>query len=163
MITVEFLSFDGSVAMRGLVLAAAMAVTAASAHAADMPDFLRGTLPSDPTPTRNWDGWYVGGQVGYSSASDDFSGSLSGLTNQMYAGTVLEPVTSGLSIHWARPPGKARASVAFVGRNYQWDDIVLGVEANYTLRQSQNVGHQFNADGLIMAFLRPYAELHQRI
>ena len=52
------------VAMRRLLLAAAMAVTAASAQAADMPDFLRGSLPAISAPVRNWDGWYVGGQVG---------------------------------------------------------------------------------------------------
>lgn len=130
MIAVELRVFDGSVAMRRFLLTAAMAVTAAGAHAADMPDFLRGTLPAASAPTRNWDGWYVGGQVGYSSVSDDFSGSLSGLANQMYAGTVLESVTSNLN-----PLGKATGQGAgfggFVGRNYQWDDIVLGVEANY--------------------------------
>ena len=44
---------------------------------------------AEPTPTRNWDGWYAGGQVGYSSANMDFSQSLVGLTNFIYRDSML--------------------------------------------------------------------------
>ena len=50
--------------MRRLLLAAVMFGAAAGAQAADMPDFLRGSFPASSAPTRNWDGWYAGGQVG---------------------------------------------------------------------------------------------------
>jgi outer membrane immunogenic protein len=107
-----------------------MAVTAAGAHAADMPDFLRGTLPATSAPTRNWDGWYAGGQVGYESAQDDFTKSLVGLTNNIFSGSVLQSVTAQLNT-LTKSNAQGTGFGAFVGRNYQWDDIVLGVEANY--------------------------------
>lgn len=116
--------------MRRLLMAAVTFGAMGSAQAADMPDFLRGSVPADQTPTRNWDGWYAGGQVGYSSAEMDFRRSLLGLTSFIFRDTVLEDPTSQLS-------ALSKASVqgtgfgGFVGRNYQWDDLVFGVEANY--------------------------------
>jgi opacity protein-like surface antigen len=95
-----------------------------------MPDYLRGSLPGESTPSRNWDGWYAGGQVGYSSANMDFSQSLVGLTNFIYRDSVLEEPTSQLSALGKANP-QATGFGAFVGRNYQWDDLVFGVEANY--------------------------------
>jgi outer membrane immunogenic protein len=117
--------------MRRFLLAAVMLGVAASAQAADMPDFLRGSLASSPSvPTRNWDGWYAGGQLGYSSANTNFSQSLAGLTNFIYRDSVLEQPTSQLSaLGTANPQGTGFG--AFVGRNYQWDDVVFGFEANY--------------------------------
>jgi hypothetical protein len=52
MISAKFRAFDGGVAMRGLVLAAVVFGAVSGAQAADMPDFLRGSI-SAPTPTRN--------------------------------------------------------------------------------------------------------------
>ena len=117
--------------MRRLLLAAVMFGAASGAQAADMPDFLRGSISAGvSTPTRNWDGWYVGGQVGYSSTNTDFSQSLTGLTNFIYRDSVLEGPTSGLST-LTKPNSQGTGFGAFVGRNYQWDDVVFGVEANY--------------------------------
>ena len=119
--------------MRGLVIAAMMFGAASGAQAADMPDLpvLRGSFPAGlSTATRNWDGWYAGGQVGYSSADMDFRQSIVGLTNTIFRNSVLQQPTSQLS-------ALNRASVtgtgfgAFVGRNYQYDDLVFSLEANY--------------------------------
>jgi outer membrane immunogenic protein len=126
----KFRAFDRSVAMRSFFLAAMMFGAVTGAQAADMPDFLRGTVPASNTPTRNWDGWYAGGQVGYSSAADDFSKSLTGLTDKMFTNSVLQPVTSQLSA-LTKSNTQGTGFGAFVGRNWQWDDVVLGVEANY--------------------------------
>jgi len=116
--------------MRRLFLAAAMFGAVTGAQAADMPDFLRGTLPATSAPTRNWDGWYAGGDVSYSSAAVDFSQSLVGLTNSIFRNSTLEQPTSELSaLNKTNTQGTGFG--AFVGRNWQWDDIVLGVEANY--------------------------------
>src|SRR4051812_20551903 len=73
-----------SVAMRRLVLAAARIGRAVGPHAAALPalPILRGSVPPALSSTsRNWDGWYVGGQVGYASAEMDFSHSVKSLTN----------------------------------------------------------------------------------
>jgi outer membrane immunogenic protein len=116
--------------MRRFFLAAAMFAVVTGAHAADMPDFLRGTLPASSTPTRNWDGWYAGGQVGYSSTSDDMSTTVVGLTNQIFRGSNLAEPASQLPL-LGKVTSQGTGFGAFVGRNYQWDDVVLGIEANY--------------------------------
>jgi outer membrane immunogenic protein len=122
--------------MRRLLLAAVMFGAASGAQAADMPDFLRGSIPSGPsTPTRNWDGWYVGGQIGYTSADIDFSHAPKSLTNFMERNSVLqEPVAAWQLL--SRNHAQATGFGAFVGRNYQWDDLVFGVEANYNYMNS---------------------------
>ena len=58
--------------MRGFLLAAVMFGAASGAQAADMPDFLRGSLPAGPAPTVNWQGYYIGGQAGYGSSDERF-------------------------------------------------------------------------------------------
>jgi outer membrane immunogenic protein len=115
--------------MRRLLMAVVSFGVVGSAHAADMPDFLRGSFPAGQTATRNWGGWYVGGQGDYSSTHMDLSQSLTGLSNDIFRNSVLATPTSQLStLGKANPVGTGFG--AFVGRNWQWDDIVLGVEAN---------------------------------
>ena len=116
--------------MRRLLLAAMMFGAVTGAHAADMPDFLRGSLPAESAPTRNWDGWYAGGQVGYTSANVDFSQTVVGQTNYIFRNSVLQQPTSQLSL-LSKANTQGTGFGAFVGRNFQWDDVVLGVEANY--------------------------------
>jgi outer membrane immunogenic protein len=116
--------------MRSVVLAAAMLGTVASAQAADMPDFLRGSFSSAPAPSRNWSGYYAGGQIGYTTSSMDFSQSLGGLTNFIYRNSVLQAPTSQLSA-LSKVNAQGNNFGAFAGRNWQWDDIVFGIEANY--------------------------------
>lgn len=115
--------------MRRLLLAAVICGTATCAQAADMPDFLRGSFAPKPVPT-NWAGWYVGGQLGYTSAEIDFGHATRALTNFTLRNTVLqEPISQWglLSKNHAQATGFG----AFAGRNYQWDDLVFGIEANY--------------------------------
>ena len=116
--------------MRRFVLATAMCWMTVGAQAADMPA-LRGGFTEGLSRTRvNWDGFYVGGQIGYESAAVDFSRSLVGLSNAIFRNSVLQGPTSEWSV--LSPNGTQGNSFgAFVGRNWQWDDVVVGVEANY--------------------------------
>ena len=115
--------------MRRLLLAVVMFGTATGAQAADMPDFLHGSLPAS-SPTRNWDGWYAGGQVGYAWTNTDYGKTVVGMTNDLFRNTTLQDPTSQLSaLGKANPQGTGFG--AFVGRNWQWDDLVFGAEANY--------------------------------
>lgn len=60
--------------MRRVLLAATVVLAmSVSAQAADMPDFLRGSL-GGYTPVNNWQGFYVGGQAGYGTANATISG-----------------------------------------------------------------------------------------
>jgi outer membrane immunogenic protein len=117
--------------MRRFLLAAMLLGAASGVRAADLPDVpvLRGSEGLS-SATRNWDGWYAGGQVGYSSASTDFSQSVVSLTNFIFRDSVLQAPTSGWSVLNKTNP-QATGFGGFVGRNYQWDDLVFGVEANY--------------------------------
>src|SRR2546423_2568213 len=119
--------------MRRLVLAMAMLGMAFGAQAADMPDLpiLRGSLaPTLSSTSRNWDGWYVGGQVGYSSSEMDFGHSVKSLTNFIERNSVLQAPLE----QWAllsKNHTQSSGFGAFVGRNWQWEDLVFGFEANY--------------------------------
>ena len=114
--------------MRKFLVAAIAFGAASGAQAADMPDLpvLRGSF----SPTTSWAGWYAGGTASYNSAADDFSGSLTGLTNFIFRDSTLEGPTSGLSA-LGKATTQGTGFGGFVGYNWQWDDAVLGVEANY--------------------------------
>lgn len=120
--------------MRRLVLAAAMIGTAFGTQAADMPDLpiLRGSVGSAPLSRTsvNWDGWYVGGQGSYTAMQSDFSKSVAGLTNFIFRDSVLQQPTSNFGL-LPKSTTQANGFGAFVGRNWQWDDLVFGLEANY--------------------------------
>jgi opacity protein-like surface antigen len=115
--------------MRRLLLAAMTIGVVSGARAADMPDFLRGSIPAAPV-TRNWDGWYAGGQVSYSAVASDFTNSVVGLTNFIFRDSVLQQPTSQFGL-LAKTTTQGSGFGAFVGRIYQWEDLVFGVEANY--------------------------------
>jgi outer membrane immunogenic protein len=123
--------------MRRFLLTAMMMIGAVSgAQAADMPDFLRGSIPPAlSTASRNWDGWYVGGQVGYTSADMDFSHATKTLVNFLERNSVLQdPVSQWLLL--SKNHAQATGFGAFVGRNWQWEDLVFGIEANYNYMTS---------------------------
>ena len=132
MITAKFQGVRLGVAMRRLLLAAAMFGVVSGATAADMPDFLRGSLSAGPVPTVNWQGVYIGAQAGYGSSDENFSGSNSTMLAALLSNNVVEEMgvsrwNLGLGKNSARAPGYG----AFTGYNWQWDDVVIGVEASY--------------------------------
>lgn len=120
--------------MRGLLLAAVMLGTVSAAHAADMPDLpiLRGGFTDGLSKSSvNWDGFYVGGQFGYASTEIDFSHTPKSMTDFMLRDSVLQAPVGGWSL---LPKNHVQTTGfgAFVGRNWQLYDAVLGVEANYS-------------------------------
>ncbi len=122
--------------MRKFVLAALMLGIVSSAHAADMPDlpFLRGSFTDAPLrATPIWQGYYVGGQAAYGSSDEKFTGSNSALTANLLANTLIEN-EMGISkwpLLFKRQSGHVNGYGGFAGYNSQWDDVVIGVEANY--------------------------------
>jgi len=131
MISARFRVSDGGISMRGFVLAAAMFGTVSCAQAADMPDYLRGSLHPGPT-TVNWQGFYLGGQAGYGSSDENLSGSNQNLLAALIADNVIQEM--GVA-QWNLNLGKASARSpgygAFAGYNWQWDDVVAGLEMSY--------------------------------
>ncbi len=117
--------------MRRLVVAFAFGVMAQSAVAADMP-FLRGSLLDSPRRYVNWEGFYIGGHAGYGTSDMNFTNATEGLVAKLLDNTEVEqrlavsswPVLDKRSVHGQGYGG-------FVGYNWQWTDVVLGLEANY--------------------------------
>jgi outer membrane immunogenic protein len=115
-------------AMRRVLAATAMLGMAASAHAADLPDFLRGSFTSAP-PIVNWQGFYVGGQASTGTSDMNFSGAARTVAASLLVDSSLDqggavsslPVGGRVSVHGSGFGG-------FVGYNSQWADVVLGVE-----------------------------------
>jgi outer membrane immunogenic protein len=119
--------------MRRFLLAAMVFGAVSGAQAADLSDLpiLRGSFPGGlSTATRNWDGWYAGGQFDYTTSDVDFSRSVVGLTNFIFRNSVLQIPTSQWSV-LRKNHMQGTGFGAFAGRNYQWDDLVFGFEANY--------------------------------
>jgi outer membrane immunogenic protein len=119
--------------MRRLLLAVAMCGAMSGAQAADMPDFLRGSFTDGLSTSRvNWQGFYAGGQAGYGSSNENFTGSNSTMIAAMLDHNVIQQMDVA---NWNLGLGKQNSHTTgyggFVGYNWQWDDVVLGLEASY--------------------------------
>src|SRR6476620_3937537 len=80
MIAAAFQSYSrGRVMRRWLLCGVAIVGMGFEANAADMPDFLRGSSAVIAAPGPTWDGFYVGGQVGWSVPGIDFTNNQSSL------------------------------------------------------------------------------------
>lgn len=122
--------------MRRLVVAALMTGAVSGAHAADLSDLpiLRGSFSEGLSNSHvNWEGFYVGGQAGYGSSDENFNGSTSNMIAALLANTIIES-EMGVS-RWNLGLGKASARSssygAFAGYNWQWEDVIIGLEASY--------------------------------
>jgi outer membrane immunogenic protein len=120
---------------RGLSRCAAFAALAlaamapAGALAADMPEFLRGSYA--PTYAR-WEGFDFGAQVGVSNMTTDFGNSTSGLIAYILRNTEVEDQFSPST--WTTLPSNTTNGQqygAFIGYNWQWDELVVGMDAAY--------------------------------
>ena len=103
------------------------------AHAADLPDIpiLRGTQGL-PNLTVNWQGFYVGGQGGYGSSSEDFNGSNANLLAVVISGSVVQEMrVAQFNPIFGRQTDRSWGYGVFGGYNSQWDDVVIGLEASY--------------------------------
>jgi outer membrane immunogenic protein len=127
--------------MRWVVCVLLVLGLAPQAFAADLDsdsdlDVLRGSEPVGPATFTNWSGFYAGGQGSYSSLLADFSRATQPLVAQSLAELVLE--TDDMPSKWP-VLGKGSADVGgfggFVGYNSQWQNLILGVEGNFTHSQ----------------------------
>src|SRR6185503_6029879 len=119
----------GQAMLRWLLCGVAIVGTALQARAADLGDsYLRGsntviTAPGGP----RWDGFYVGGHVGWSVPGVDFTNNTSALA-AVLDGT---PITSRTATPLGSVDSTATHFGGFVGYNAQWDGAVIGVEGTY--------------------------------
>jgi outer membrane immunogenic protein len=113
--------------MRRVMIGLGILGLAQGAAAADLEPYLRGSM----TPTYHWSGAYGGAQVGYSNASFNFTNSetaLASFISQTY------PSLGGVS--GPSPFGGGTTNNVtyggFVGYNAEWEDLITGVEVNYS-------------------------------
>ena len=96
-------------------------------------DALRGSIryvPGTPVVAR-WEGVYGGVQAGHSINKVDFKDASGSLTSTILRESILQGSVSS----WATlGEGNVTENTfgGFVGFNMQWDDVVLGLEANYS-------------------------------
>lgn len=120
--------------MRRLLLVAMMCGAVTGASAADMPDFLRGSYTEGLSKSSvNWAGVYLGGQAGRSVSDMNFTNSGQDLLAQLLNNVDLE---SQFSISkWpllGTSHGQTTGYGGFVGYNFQWSEVLIGLELNYT-------------------------------
>jgi outer membrane immunogenic protein len=138
-------------AMRRFLLAIVMCGAVSGAQAADLADLpvLRGGF--GPTSRVNWQGWYVGGQVSYGSVTSKVPSNINGDMQS----TFIRP--ANVDYNW-QPLGMAHDQAtgfgAFAGYNSQWDDVVVGLEANYVhdgfRSASTSTGLRYLADNVTL-------------
>lgn len=121
--------------MRRLLVAGFIVVTAVqtarAADPADMP-ILRGSFYEAPKVLRtNWNGVYAGAHFGYSSHDFDFSRTTIGLQEFL----VRESIFADNVGQWqllGTSNTRSSGFGGFIGYNAQYEDVVIGIEANYT-------------------------------
>ena len=122
-----------------LVLAALLAATGAHAQAPGLsPPFLRGSqayVPSYPVYFR-WAGLYFGGHAGYTAGQVDVGNGTQSLIQFLLRNTLLEQ--QACVSCWVTMTPRTTATGGFGGfggYNSQWDDLILGLEVNYSRAQ----------------------------
>jgi opacity protein-like surface antigen len=101
------------------------------AQAADLADLpiLRGSVAEGLSSSRvNWQGFYVGGQGDYGSITSKVAPDI----NKDLTSTFVPP--AGVTYNWqslSQAHSVTGGYGAFAGYNTQWDDVILGIEANY--------------------------------
>ncbi|AMB48173.1 outer membrane beta-barrel protein [Methylobacterium sp. AMS5] len=86
-----------------------------------------------PAPIIDWSGFYVGGHGGYSSAALGFNNAFQPIVANALRNTVAESEMGASHYLAARATHSGGASYGvFAGINYQFEDVVVGLEADYT-------------------------------
>jgi outer membrane immunogenic protein len=127
--------------MRFVIAGLAMLGLVQAASAADYRDpVLRGSQWDASIPHyRDWSGFYVGGHIGYSSATADFEGEGSSLIADILR---LSDIEAEFNVsQWVSPGGHGNGTPLgiFFGYNWQSEDTVFGVDVTYS-RASINAG-----------------------
>lgn len=118
--------------MRWVMYALAVLTLAPPAFAQDF-DILRGSEPVGYPTYTNWSGFYVGGQFSYSDANADFSRTTQPLVASSLIELALE--TDDMPSEWpvlGKGSTDALGFGGFAGYNTQWQNLILGLEANFT-------------------------------
>jgi opacity protein-like surface antigen len=123
-----------SAALRRTAAAVMIGASIGGARAADMPDnsWLRGSFTADAPAYVRWDGLQLGAQIGASTMNADFGNAGSDQISYILRNTTVQDEFSPSS--WTTLPNVNTNSSQygfFVGYNWQWSELVLGIDAAY--------------------------------
>jgi hypothetical protein len=132
-----------------------LGVLASPAFAADYDlPVLRGSaapLPVAPVTTvgpalfTRWSGFYVGGDLSFNNSTADFSTATQPIVASALQGTAVQAAFAPSQLQLlAKGTNSAFGGGVFLCYNTQWQDLILGVEGNYT-HTSLNVTTPSNA------------------
>jgi opacity protein-like surface antigen len=112
-----------------------MIVATGPALAADMAEpVLRGSFATQEAAAIDWTGFYFGGSFGYTDVNFTSRNSVQDLFGSLLPNLAIESIY-GISRNEVIPSiSRGRQGTtfgAFAGYNMQWDDVVLGIEAEY--------------------------------
>jgi outer membrane immunogenic protein len=116
----------------GWVFCTLVALGSSAPAAADDFEILRGSETVGPATFTRWAGFYAGGQIGYSTMHGDFSTATQSLVAYALRNSALE--ADAAPSQWQVLGATYNTAVsygAFAGYNTQWQDLILGIEANY--------------------------------
>jgi outer membrane immunogenic protein len=118
--------------MRRFLLAAVMCGCVTAANAADLP-VLRGPFTDGLSASGvNWEGYYIGGQAGYGSSDENFTGSNANMIAALLDHNVIQEMqVSSWNLGMGKQSARTSAFGAFTGYNWQWDDVVLGLDVSW--------------------------------
>ena len=118
--------------MRRFLLAAMMCGAITAANAADLPVLRGGFTDGLSTSSVNWNGFYIGGQAGYGSSDENFTGSNSNMIAALLDHNLIQDMqVSSWNLGMGKVSARPAVYGAFTGYNWQWDDVVAGVEASW--------------------------------
>ncbi|MDR3421098.1 MAG: outer membrane beta-barrel protein [Xanthobacteraceae bacterium] len=117
--------------MRRVFCALLVLGLASPALADDDYPFLREGKTVGPATFTRWSGFYLGGQLGYTNGNADFSEATGPVVAYALRQSTLEADFSPSTWQLLRTANQSAPSYGgFVGYNTQWQDLVLGIEAN---------------------------------
>lgn len=135
---------------RVLMCGVAFIAMTAGAGAADMPDFLRGSQQIVmPGGGARWDGFYVGGHVGWSTPGIDFTNNTADVADLISPA----PIRSRTSTPLENQSSSGTHVGGFIGYNSQWDGAVFGFEGTYNW-----IGRTLTAPNTIFGAYGPPAD-----
>ena len=118
--------------MRRFLLATVMCGAMSCAEAADLPILRGGFTDGLSTTSVNWQGFYIGGQGAYGSSDENFTGSNTNMINALLDHNLIQVMqVSAWNLGMGKQSSRSSAFGAFTGYNWQWDDVVLGVETSW--------------------------------
>jgi outer membrane immunogenic protein len=116
------------------VISALFVLALAPPALADDFDVLRGSqVPVGPATFTRWAGFYAGGQLSYGDAEVNFARATAPLVGFSLRNTQVQQQAAPSA--WqvlGRDASNAFGGGGFLGYNTQWQDLILGVEGNYT-------------------------------